>query len=425
MKKLLIALTLVSASVSAQNNAIYKAEELENKNNVAEALAVLESAMQNPKTTKLAEVYHRAAECSAKLLNPELMKAAQGLPCDTAVFLTGVDKAITYYIKSHEADVAPDEKGRVKPKFVAQNKARVLAMLDYYNYCGVFEYQSGHQEQALDFFQKYIDLPKCAIFTESETDSIYKSKEEAYNQSAVNVTVFNYQAKRWEKVKENAAMALSAEHPTSMRDLYVMKMEAEAALGDSTAWLNTLTEAVGRLEDANFAQSLMYYYYQKNDYDDAMKVAVELTEKNPESKTAWYLKGCVDLNIKRDFTAARESFAKAIALDDDFADAHYNMAVSYTNEVIQRNQNGEFKLGDPSKKKTVREQNDVKIANNKIIDTQIKPYYEKALPHMEKVRELIPDNPKVWASMLQMIYTNLQQKEKADEMDQYLGQQSK
>lgn len=423
MKKFVIALAFAATGMSAQNNAIYKAEELENKNNLVEALAVLESAMENPKTTKLAEVYHRAAECSAKMLNPELINAAQGLPCDTALFLSCVDKAISYYIKSYEEDVKPDEKGRVKPKFVAQNKARVLAMLDYYNYCGVFEYQAGHQDQALDFFQKYIDLPKCPIFTASETDSIYASKAEAYNQSAVNVTVFNYQAKRWDKVKENAEVALSAENPASMRDLYVMKMEAEAALGDSAAWLNTLTEAVGRMEDPNFAQSLMYYYYQKNDYDDAMKVAVDLTEKNPESKTAWYLKGCIDLNIKRDFAAARKSFEKALALDDDFADAHYNMAVSYTNEVIQRHNSGDFKMGDPSKKKTLREQNDVRIANNKIIDTQIKPYYEKALPHMEKVRELIPDNPKIWASMLQMIYTNLQQKEKADEMDQYLGPQ--
>lgn len=423
MKKLVIALAFIATAASAQNNAIYKAEELENKGNVAGALEVLESAMENPKTTKLAEVYNRAAECCAKMLNPELMKAAQGLPCDTAVFLTSVDKALSYYIKSHEADIKPDEKGRVKAKFITQNKARVLSMLDYYNYCGVFEYQSGHQQQALDYFQKYIDLPKCPVFTQNETDSIYKSKADAYNQSAVNVAIFNYQAKRWDKVKESATMALSAENPASMRDLYVMKMEAEAALGDSAAWLKTLTEAVGRMEDANFAQSLMYYYYQKNDYDDAMKVAISLTEKNPASKTAWYLKGCIDLNIKRDFEAARKSFEKAIELDENFADAHYNLAVSYTNEVIQKRNNGDFKLGDPSQKKTIKEQNEVKIANNKIIDTKIKPYYEKALPHMEKVRELLPDNPKSWASMLQMIYTNLQQKEKAEEMDQYMGQQ--
>lgn len=421
MKKLILACMFVATAASAQNSAIYKAEELENKGRTSEALAVLENALDNPKTTKYAEIYNRAAECCAKLLNPELIKAAQGVPCDTAVFLSSVDKALNYYIKSHEADVKPDEKGRVKSKFVAQNKARVLSMLDYYNYCGVFEYQSGHQDKALEYFQKYIDLPKCPIFSQAETDSIYKSKADAYNQSALNVTVFNYQAKHWDKVRKSAETALSAENPASMRDLYVMKMEAEAAMGDSAAWLNTLTEAVGRMEDPNFAQSLMYYYYQKNDYEDAMRVAVGLTEKNPDSKTAWYLKGCVDLNIKRDFAAARESFEKALALDDDFADAHYNLAVSYTNEVIQKRNNGDFKLGDPSKKKTVREQNDVKIANNKIIDTQIKPYYEKALPHMEKVRELLPDNPKAWASMLQMIYTNLQQKEKAAEMDQYLG----
>jgi hypothetical protein len=40
---------------------------------------------------------------------------------------------------------------------------------------------------------------------------------------------------------------------------------------------------------------------------------------------------------------------------------------------------------------------------------------------MERAHELVPDQPKVWAAALQQIYTNLQNKQKADEMDAILS----
>jgi hypothetical protein len=36
---------------------------------------------------------------------------------------------------------------------------------------------------------------------------------------------------------------------------------------------------------------------------------------------------------------------------------------------------------------------------------------------MERAQMLKPEEPKIWASALQQIYTNLQNKEKAEEMD--------
>ena len=98
MKKFLftIGMALFCGTAFAQNSAIFKAQALEQKGDIAGAAALLEEALKHPKTTKFAEMYHQVAEDNAKLFNPELMKAAQGLPFDTAAFCMHLDKMVDH-----------------------------------------------------------------------------------------------------------------------------------------------------------------------------------------------------------------------------------------------------------------------------------------------------------------------------------------
>lgn len=179
MKKFLftIGMALFCGTAFAQNSAIFKAQALEQKGDIAGAATLLEEALKHPKTTKFAEMYHQVAEDNAKLFNPELMKAAQGLPFDTAAFCMHLDKMVDFYTKSHEADVKPDEKGRVKSKFVAQNKSRMLTMVDYYNYAAMFQYQNHDTAQAISYFEKYLKFPNNVVFTKHESDSILPQRK--------------------------------------------------------------------------------------------------------------------------------------------------------------------------------------------------------------------------------------------------------
>ena len=79
MKKFLftIGMALFCGTAFAQNSAIFKAQALEQKGDIAGAAALLEEALKHPKTTKFAEMYHQVAEDNAKLFNPELMKACE------------------------------------------------------------------------------------------------------------------------------------------------------------------------------------------------------------------------------------------------------------------------------------------------------------------------------------------------------------
>ncbi len=415
MKKLLftIGLTLFCGTVGAQNSALFKAQALETKNDYAGAAAILEEALNNPKTTKFAEMYNRAAECNAHLFNAELDNAAKGLPFDTANFVNRLEKMVTFYTKSHEADVKPDHKGRVKSKFVAANHMRMMFMLDYYNYAAMFMYQNHNMDKAMEYFEKYLEMPDNPIFSKAESDSIRAAKKAEYSQTINNLAQLNFTRKNWDKAIKYADAALQDSEGT--RDLYIIKMQSYASKGDSTQWLNTLVEAVNRTENEGLMQNLIYYYYSHNDVVGAEKMANEMVTTSPDSKAAWYMKGCVELNLKKDYPAARECFAKALAIDPDFIDANINIASTYVNQVVTEKMDGKFKFVGTGKSITKAQM----PAYQKELD-YVHSFYKNALPHMEKVRSLQPDKPRSWAYTLQMIYDNLQMKAEKEEMDKII-----
>ena len=124
----------------------------------------------------------------------------------------------------------------------------------------------------------------------------------------------------------------------------------------------------------------------------------------PKNKKAWYMKGCVDLNLVKDFETARADFAKTLAIDPNHYESNMNTGVSFINEVISRRDKGEF----------VTDRTRVKEYNASI--EKMREYYKKALPYFEKARMLAPDRIKEWGPNLQNVYSNLEMKDKVEEI---------
>ena len=110
--------------------------------------------------------------------------------------------------------------------------------------------------------------------------------------------------------------------------------------------------------------------------------------------------------MSKDYTKAREYLQKALDIDPNFADANYNMGVSYVNELISKKD--QF-VTDPRKPQY---KTDVE---------KVKEYYRKALVYFEKTRELAPNQPQIWGLSLKNIYYNLQMKDKEKEIDKVLA----
>lgn len=419
MKKVFSTLALVAFSLvgMAQNSVLYKAETLLGEKKPAEALEVLKSSFDNPKTTKFGEIYNKAGMMAAQLFNPELMKAAQNQPLDTAIFISRLNEMVDYYTKSYVAEHTPNEKGKMpKAKFDAENKRMLLGCQDYFFYAGVFLNQNGDKPGAREMFKKHFNLPNNPALA-GVKDSLRQAKAESYATTAYYMTILSYEQKKWDEILESVDGGMSI--AKQRRDLYMMKAQATLeAKKDTAAYVNVLKEAVMNLEDnTSFMETLIGVYYNSNDVAAAESTAAEIIAKAPNSKNAWYMKGCVDLNLKKDYPAARTSFEKALAVDANFLEANANMAYAYMNEVVTKRQNGAYKYAGRVGKVTGKAAIDTYNKEMK----EIKDYYGKALTYMEKVRELAPDRSRMWASALQQIYFNLDRKEEAKQMDDIMS----
>ena len=278
----------------------------------------------------------------------------------------------------------------------------------------------GNTDESVKYFEKFMQLPQNPIFNDAQRDTIYQANKKVYMQAAQNLARIHYTNKNWGKAVEYANMAMKSDD--NKRDMYIIKMNSLKESGDSTGYMNALKEAAFESGDPIFMQNLLYTYMTAENVTEAEAVANEFVTKDPNNKSAWYMKGCIYLNMKKEYAPARECFQKALDIDPNFLEANTNMAYTYTNEIYQRKQSGEFKWVGTGKN-FIKGSKDEKVYNKEL--AIVHDYYNKALPYMLKVRELAPDQPKEWVYVLQMIYENLNMKTERAEMDAIIEQLQK
>ena len=428
MKKIfsLAAVAACSMVSMAQNSVISKAAFLQEQNKTAEALEVLKSSFDNPKTTKFAEIYNQAGKLVSTQFNPELMKAAQNEPLDTAKFISSLNEMVDYFTKSYVAEHTPDAKGKMpKVKFSPENTRVLLGCQDYFFYAGIFLNQNRDKAGAYEYFNKHLQFVNNPALADKR-DSLIQAKAQNYAQANYYCSMLAYEMKKWDDVLRQTQELLPkkellAEAKIPVRDLYLMRFEANlTGKKDTLAYVNDLKHAIDNIEDNQaFMESLVAVYNEKNDVKSAEETANEMVAKNPQSKSAWFIKGYVDMNLKHDYATARNAFDKALELDPNYLEAMANKAYCYINEVVTKRQNGGYKYAG-SNLDRVKGQKAVDLYNKEL--KEIRGYFEKALPLMEKVRELAPERSRLWASALEQIYSNLNQKAKAEEMEHIMRQ---
>lgn len=409
MKKLILLAVIFSATNSiAQNSLISKAQMRLDENKVDEAAEVIEPALTSGKTKNLAGAYNMAGNVYGRMLNAEILKAANNQPCDTTKFVNSLNKSLNYFVKSYEIDNTPNEKGKIKAKYNENNKKMITQMGTYFMYAGQFLNNNGDQKGAYDAFEKYLEMPKLPVFTEAQADSMYKADHDQYCTVAYYTALLGYQMKDYDKALKHVDFAIADTSSKNKNDLFFIKSQSLLAKKDTAAWLKCVTEAITQLpNNTQFVQNLLYYYNMKNLNDEAIAVAADLVAKAPNNPNAWYSAGCIYLNNAKDFVKAREYLQKALELNPNMYEAQYNMGISYVNELVANKDKFTSNTKDPNYKK------DLEAA---------KEYYKKALPYFEKTRELVPDQPKIWALSLKNVYYNLEMKDKEKQIDEVLSQ---
>ena len=406
-----------------QSQQLYKDAE-------AQLQSDIEKAKADGKMDKLALLYLQNADLQNKFLSPTMTNASNGMPFDTLAFCKYVDRIIESFNTAAKYNVTPNAKGKVKTdQFVTlRTKLGINSMLTYYYNCGAFMDAMGKKQESVDYFQKYVDLPGTSpVFTKAESDSIYKAQAKIYNTARFNLALQNFYLKNWDKAIECCDVALK--DTVGLHDLYLIKINAYGEKKDSANWQKTLIEAYNRTGKESFMQNLIYYYIQSNKITEATEMANKLVTDDPNSKLAWFMKGAIELNVKKDYAAAIASCDKALAIDPNYKDALFNKGTAYINDIYDQTHGGKKFQYIGTNRRITGKASDGSYQKQKAIYEKevayVKGYYENALKCMERVRELAPNEAKRWASSLQMVYSALGQKNKAKEMDDLLDAANK
>lgn len=392
----------------------------------AQLKADMEKAEAAGKYDKMSLLYLQNADLQNKLLNPEMTRASQGMAFDTLKFCQYIDNIINSFNNAQAYNIKPNAKGKAKnDDFVTvRTKVGINSMLNLYYNCGAFMDAMGKKKESLAYFEKFVNLPKNSpVFTEAESDSIYKASHSIYSQARFNLALQNFYLKDWKKTIECCNEALK--DTVGLNDLYLIKINALGEMKDSTEWQKTIVEAYKRTGKESYMQNLIYYYIQSNKVAEAEALADKLVQDEPNSKMAWFIKGSIELNVKKDYKAAVASCDKALAIDPNYKDALFNKGTAYINDIYDQTHsaNSKFKYVGKNTRITGKASDGSYQRNKAAYDKEVsyvRSYYENARICMEKVRELAPEDVKRWASPLQMCYSALGQTEKAKEMDALL-----
>ena len=205
--------------------------------------------------------------------------------------------------------------------------------------------------------------------------------------------MLSYAKKDYNQVLKYVPYAIA--DSSSLRDGYLMKMDAHLALKDTAAWVQTVKEAIQAMPNnvAN-CQNLLKYYDDHKMNNEAKEMAEELVQKSPNNKISWYTKGCVYMNTLKQYNVARESFQKALNIDKDFVYAQFNMGCTFVNELMS------------IKDQLVTDRTKVDQYNKDM--AKAREYYRKALPYFENALILAPSKAALWGYNLQTVYYNLQ-----------------
>lgn len=160
-------------------------------------------------------------------------------------------------------------------------------------------------------------------------------------------------------------------------------------------------------ENSDFLKREINVLINDENYDEAERKLTKAIEKENDNPILYYNRAYLYEQMDRNEDAI-ENYKQAIEIDPSYFDANFNLAAFYYNraaEILQRA--NDMDLKEYQKR-------------GKEIEDEAKSYFERALPYLEKSKELKPDDEKVLGT-LQTVYTRLGMDDKAEEIQSQMS----
>ena len=257
---------------------------------------------------------------------------------------------------------------------------------------GSFLVRKGKYAEAYNYYEAYLDCARQPLFKAYD----YSVNDKRMAEAAYWATYCGYK-------QQNPVLTLRY-HKQALKDTtkadFTLQFVAEARkwLNDDELYLQTLEEGFRRFPLFHyFFPRLMDAYTALGKDEKALETADSALAINPNSELFVFAKSTTLLRMERYAESIKYS-EKLIAINPNFAEPYFNAGTAYVNIAGRLEERHEKKL--------------------------MKQAYQKALPFMEKYRQMMPKQKEKWAPVLYRIYLNLNMGKQFDEIDRLLKEKN-
>lgn len=367
------------------------------KADINAARQLIKTTLDNPETANSAHAWYVAGFVEEKAVENGFIKLQLGEAVDEAGFYKPLYDMVNYYEKAYELDHQPNEKGRVKPKYDKKIREAVSTYFAQLINAGNEGLQSGDFTKANKYFSKYGEVKRHPMLEGTAAAKVDSLSMEVAFFSAYAATQMegNTQAaiKELEQIKEV---------PFNQNEVYQLLALQYINSGDTVKYENTLKEAIKVVpQEPIFLTNLANILIIKGENDQALTFLNQLLEKDPTNPLVLSTMGQIYTEGKKDYKTGESYYLKAVELNPESKEAIYGLAQVYFNQ-------GADAINEAN---SINDQAQYAVALEKA-----KGFYAKALPYLEKVHKLDPDNSQ-FRTALYNVYYNLGMEDKMAEMD--------
>lgn len=303
---------------------------------------------------------------------------------DSSSYYSTVTAIVRAAVSCDAYDSKPDRKGRIKPKYRAENQKRVGPLLGKIVEAGLFDYQLKRNAKALNDFELYIESVRSPLFYKPD------SRETDIGRVAYYASLLAYGTKDYAKAERYADEALKDN--TFAKDAAEIKvrcmkvnMKTET---DSTKYLIALLELHDKApENMNYFKMLMEYFSAPGHEGEMEQFASDEIRKDSTNKLAWVLKGETRMR-RHSWDEAISAYKRVVRIDSVFVEALYNIGICYSSKAIETKDS-------LAEAKTLSEENVQRVKGD----------FEEARTYLERVSMLDPQREQVdWTIPLYQVY---------------------
>ena len=305
------------------------------------------------------------------------------------------DDPLTTALESYKKALELDEKGRSSNSV----KIKLTLLTNDLTNQAVEAFNNDDYEAALKSFEQILEIQDMDIIKEDNPEAV--DTVIMFNAGLAALNSKNYE-KAVEYYKQTAKYGYQG------ASSYRMMEEAYMQMQDTANAMKTIQEGFEKYpEDNNILTTMIDLYLRTDQKEQAMKYLEMAIEQDPNNVTYYFAQGTLFESFGEEEKAIK-SYEKAIEIDPTFFNAYYNLGALYYNKGV--------KQWDVAR--------EIPPNENERYEAELKKadvWWDKALPYMEKCRELKPDDAMTLES-LKNLYYRMKDMDKYNEILEELGQ---